>query len=78
MTDTSAESRSAIRNGLIFGVGAYTIWGLFPIYLKALDDVAALEILSHRILWSVPFGALLISLRHQWKEVRTARVTKTA
>lgn len=56
----------------MFGVGAYTLWGLFPIYLKALSDVSALEILAHRILWSVPFGALLIFLRKQWPEVKTA------
>ena len=80
MTDISAKADgapnpitlNAVRDGLIFGVFAYTIWGLFPIYLKLLSSVSALEILSHRILWSVPFGALLIALRGQWAEVKRA------
>lgn len=77
MTSTSTEPHStvasqAIRDGLLFGVGAYTIWGLFPIYLKAVSDAPALEILVHRILWSVPFGAALIALRSQWGDVKAA------
>ncbi|MEO1252675.1 MAG: EamA family transporter RarD [Pseudomonadota bacterium] len=66
------EAAAALRLGLITGVGAYALWGLFPIYLKALSEVSALEILAHRIFWSVPFGAILISLRKQWREVAAA------
>jgi len=65
----------ALRLGLATGVAAYTLWGLVPIYLKAVDSISALEILAHRILWSVPFGALLIGLRRQWGEVKTAAAT---
>lgn len=61
-----------MRDGFVFAVGAYTIWGLFPIYLKALADVDVLEVLSHRILWSVPFGAALLTLRKQWPQVKAA------
>lgn len=61
-----------VRLGLIVGVAAYTIWGLFPLYLKLLSHVAALEILAHRVFWSVPFGAVLILMRRQWGEVLTA------
>ncbi|GJL95008.1 MAG: membrane protein [Hyphococcus sp.] len=63
---------SDVQFGLLAGVFAYSLWGLFPIYLKALDDVSVFEILAHRIIWSVPFGALLIALRKQWPEVRAA------
>ncbi len=49
--------------------------GLFPIYLKAVGEASALEILAHRILWSVPFGAVLIALRKQWGEVLKALTT---
>ena len=58
-----------LRTGLFCALGAYFIWGIFPLYLKAVSDVTALEILAHRILWSVPFGAVIISLRKQWPEV---------
>jgi chloramphenicol-sensitive protein RarD len=45
------------------------LWGLFPIYFAILKDVDALEMLAHRIIWAVPFGALIIHFRNQWSEV---------
>lgn len=63
---------SAVRDGFLFAVGAYILWGLLPIYLKALTNVDVLEVLSHRILWSVPFGAGLLTLRKQWPQVKAA------
>ncbi len=66
------KDASLVKEGLIFGVAAYTLWGAFPVFLKALDDVSAMEILAHRIIWSVPFGAVLIALRKQWGEVARA------
>lgn len=45
------------------------LWGLFPIYFAIVKDVAALEVLAHRIIWAVPFGALIIHYRHQWPDV---------
>ncbi len=76
MTNISSKAEtSTLKEGLIFGVIAYTLWGLFPIYLKSVGEASALEILAHRILWSVPFGALLIALRKQWTEVVTAFTT---
>ncbi len=65
---------SALRLGLIAGVAAYMLWGVFPVYLKALSDVSALEILAHRIFWSVPFGTLILTMRKQWAEVFAAFV----
>ncbi|MBL4619430.1 MAG: EamA family transporter RarD, partial [Marinicaulis sp.] len=64
-----------VREGLLFGVIAYTLWGLFPIYLKAVGEASAMEILSHRILWAIPFGAILIAMRKQWGEVKSAFTT---
>ena len=66
------RSASSVRDGFVFAIGAYTLWGLFPIYLKALADVDVLEVLSHRILWSVPFAAALLTLRKQWPQVKAA------
>ncbi len=67
--DAAAAER---RLGLICGVVAYAIWGLFPLYLRELDPADAVEVVAHRIVWSVPFGALILSLRHQWKETLAA------
>ncbi len=64
----SGSDDSAIRLGLICGVLAYGLWGVLPVYLKQLGGVDSVEIVAHRILWSVPFGALILSLRKQWRE----------
>ncbi|MFI7511668.1 EamA family transporter RarD [Micromonospora aurantiaca] len=50
-----------LRLGYLYGVGAYLIWGFFPIYLKLLRPAGPVEILAHRILWSVAFVALLLA-----------------
>ena len=71
-TPALVERDQAVRTGLIAAVFAYTFWGLFPLYLKALSSVSAFEILSHRILWSVPFAAILLYWRRQWPEVMRA------
>ena len=77
MSSPSSSSLSAdIRFGLIAGVIAYTIWGVFPAFLLLLEGTPALEILAHRIVWSVPFAALLIFLRRQWGEVKAAFTTR--
>ena len=53
------------RAGLMSGLSAYLIWGLFPIYFVATKAVPAPEILAHRILWSLPFGLLILLFRKQ-------------
>lgn len=60
------------REGLLAALIAYVLWGLFPVYFIIVATVAPTEILVHRIVWAVPFGALIIHLRHQWTEVRSA------
>ena len=42
---------------------AYGLWGVLPIYFKAIADVPAVDIVAHRVLWSLPFLALLITAR---------------
>ena len=61
------------RRGFLLGISAYLIWGLFPLYFKAIEQIPALEIIVHRILWSAVFGALLLLLwKHPgwWNELR--------
>ena len=60
------------KAGLFSGLAAYTIWGLFPIYVVATKHVSALELLSHRVLWSVPFGFLILVFRKQIAETLKA------
>jgi chloramphenicol-sensitive protein RarD len=60
------------RNGLLFGIGAYGLWGVLPIYFKLLLRVPAVDIVAHRVIWSIPFLGALISLSNGWGKVRTA------
>lgn len=53
------------RRGLLLAGSAYLIWGLVPIYFKAVASVPAGEILAHRIVWSIPIALLLILLLRQ-------------
>lgn len=60
------------RLGLFAGVLAYIFWGAFPIYFKTTEIVGPLEILAHRIVWSLPFAIIIIALRRQWNELKRA------
>ena len=60
------------RSGVAIGLTAYLLWGVLPIYLIWISEVPALEVLAHRVLWAVPFGALIITARKQWGEVKVA------
>ena len=63
------------RAGLGLGVGAYTAWGLMPLYFKLLLGVPALAIVAHRIVWSFLMLAALVSLRSAWPAIRAALVS---
>lgn len=71
MTDPESEQKNT-RDGIWSGLIAYTIWGFLPIYFLILQSVSSIEVLAHRIIWAVPFGALIIHFRRQWPEVRRA------
>ncbi len=66
------SSEKQARDGIISAFIAFLMWGLFPLYFIVVKDVSANEILAHRIIWAVPFGAVIIHLRHQWPEVVAA------
>lgn len=55
-----SHSEQEARRGLGFGIAAYGLWGVLPIYFKLLADVGAFDIVAHRVLWSVPFLFLLL------------------
>lgn len=62
-----------MRRGTLLAATAYVLWGVLPIYWKALQDVPALEILVHRVLWSLVVTLALLALRRQWHWLRDAR-----
>jgi chloramphenicol-sensitive protein RarD len=66
----TARSKSGPQTawGVIYAVSAFLIWGISPVYWKALRSVPALEIILHRIVWSFIFLVPLIILMKRWQE----------
>ena len=60
-----------MNKGILYGIGAYTLWGFFPIYWKFLHNISALQLIGHRIAWSfiLMMGVILIS--GQWADLRS-------
>ncbi|MFF3321260.1 EamA family transporter RarD [Streptomyces sp. NPDC002889] len=64
------KSQSEQRAGLLYGIGAYGMWGLVPLFWPLLKPSGALEILAHRMVWSLAFvGVTLLALR-RWGWIR--------
>jgi chloramphenicol-sensitive protein RarD len=68
---STSESHRA-RAGLFYALGAYLAWGAVPSYFKLLAHVPPLMVLGHRIVWSVLFLGLLLTLQRKWNEVFAA------
>ncbi len=57
------EDKAKVRSlGLLYGVSAYTLWGLFPIYWPLLKPANSLEIVSHRAVWTLVFCFIILAL----------------
>ncbi len=65
------NSENLTRQGVLFALGAFSLWGLAPIYFKAVATISPMEVLAHRVIWSVFFLLLLISATRQWKPLFT-------
>jgi chloramphenicol-sensitive protein RarD len=58
------------RQGVIYGLAAYLCWGFFPLYFKAVHLVQPLEMVAHRICWSLAFLLLLIAGKGAWGDIK--------
>ncbi|WP_105258225.1 EamA family transporter RarD [Pseudoalteromonas sp. T1lg88] len=58
------------KKGMLFAALAFVMWGFAPVYFKQLLQVPALEILVHRIIWSVLFLLVIVALAKQWHKVQ--------
>ncbi|WP_223426320.1 EamA family transporter RarD [Tateyamaria pelophila] len=68
MTQTSGDT----PRGLGFAIGAYVMWGFLPLYMKMLSHVSPLEVVAHRVIWSVPIAGVLLILLGRTKDLRAA------
>jgi len=64
-SSVTTEQRKT-RAGLGYGLAAYTMWGVFPLYFRALTHVSPWVIIGHRILWSAVFLSVVVSIRREW------------
>lgn len=65
----SATDPRTSRHGLLLGIAAYGVWGLIPFYFRSLGDLPPSEVLAHRVLWSLLFLAVLLTLWRRWPQV---------
>jgi chloramphenicol-sensitive protein RarD len=66
------------RAGAAAGLSAYAIWGVFPLYFPLLEPASGLEIVAHRVVWSLLFIALLTTVRRGWPQVRAVLADRRA
>src|SRR5689334_10449466 len=72
MTDELSHRRA----GLFFGLGAYLLWGVLPLYFKLLSLVPPVEIVANRIVWSLLFLAVLATIWRRWPAIRAAMTSR--
>ncbi|MFI5426712.1 EamA family transporter RarD [Aeromicrobium sp. UC242_57] len=61
---------SESRRGVAFGIGAYLCWGFFPLYWPLLEPASPLEVLAHRVVWSMLLVMVLITAMGKWPQMR--------
>jgi len=65
-----------MNKGIWYAVGAYVLWGLFPVYWKWLHPVPAVQLIGHRVGWSFVLLAIILFVTRQWKSFRAAALTR--
>ncbi|NMS18890.1 EamA family transporter, partial [Vibrio parahaemolyticus] len=73
----TVEEQQRARQGVLLAIGAYTMWGIAPIYFKSISSVSALEILSHRVVWSFFLLAALLHFGRNWRTVSAVITNKS-
>jgi chloramphenicol-sensitive protein RarD len=59
-----------MRKGVVLAASSYVAWGLFPAYFFVLRSVSPIEVLAHRMIWSLVFLSLVLAFRRQWSWLR--------
>jgi chloramphenicol-sensitive protein RarD len=63
--------------GILFGIGAYGLWGLLPLYFFVLHPAGAVEIVANRVVWSLLFCVLLVTVTRSWRVLAAAFRNRT-
>jgi chloramphenicol-sensitive protein RarD len=65
------DDDSLDRGGVVLGVGAYAVWGLFPAFWALLAPASPPEVLAHRILWTAVLMSVVLTVLRGWRDLRT-------
>lgn len=68
MTPPPNHERKTLT-GALYALGCFCLWGLNPIYFKTVASVPVIEVLGHRVVWSVPFLVVLVGVSRRWPQV---------
>lgn len=63
---------SESRRGVLYGIAAYGLWGIFPLYFLLLERSGAVEVVAHRVLWSLLLCLAIVAAVRGWGELRAA------
>ena len=66
----SGATQRSVRGGVLSAALAYVLWGLFPLYFKQLAGISPLDVLVHRVVWSLVFLLGVLAVRRQWTWLR--------
>jgi chloramphenicol-sensitive protein RarD len=73
-----AAAKQRGQAGLLYGLAAYGLWGVMPIYFKWLQAVPSIDIVAHRIVWSLLVLVLLVTVSKSWDQIRAALRSRKA
>jgi chloramphenicol-sensitive protein RarD len=71
------STTASTRTGLLLGIGAYTLWGVLPLYLRLLNDVPASQVLAHRVIWSLLLLGIVVMVLRRSATIRVAAQGRT-
>ncbi len=68
----SQTAPERFRQGVLLALAAFGFWGLVPIYFKSLGPTTPLEVVCHRVIWSVPLTALMVTYGQGWRSLASS------
>ncbi len=71
-TASSPLQNADTPKGFVLAVSAYVMWGFLPLYMKALSHIGPVEVVAHRVIWSVPVAGLLLVILGRTRDLRAA------
>ena len=75
-TPTQKPENVDTLRGFGFALTAYLLWGFLPLYMKALAQIPTLEVLAHRVLWSVPIALIILAILRRTAELKAALMNR--